>query len=208
MTDRPTTLPLTPHLPGGFVTPVLLRQLAAIAEKYTGTIKIAGNSVVILGLSPEDRSLALAELGLDNQSLSAKSVRSVVVCAGKPYCPRAVQDSTALGLALENKFYGIELPSKLRSGVSGCPNACSEVFVKDIGLYGAASGYTVVIGGNSGRQAQAGRIIAEKIPPETVLPLVEKIIAYYKTYGHPAERLGQTVSHRGLEDLAIALSIE
>lgn len=207
MTHQPTTRPLAPYLPGGLVTPVLLHQLADIAEKYTGIIKVAGNSIVILGLSPEDHALALAELGLDSQSLSAKAVRSVAVCAGKPYCPRAVQDSTALGLALESEFYGAELPGKLRIGVSGCPNACSEVFVKDIGLYGVPAGYTIIAGGNSGRQAHAGRIIAENIPVEAVLPLIKKIIAYYKSYGQPGERLGQTISRRVFEDLTIAVGI-
>ena len=207
MTHQRTTLPLVPRLPGGLVTPVMLRHLADIAEKYTGVIKVASNSIVILGLNSQDRTLALAELGLDSQSLSAKAVRSVVVCAGKPYCSRAMQDSTALGLALDNEFYGVELPGKLRIGVSGCPNACSEVFVKDIGLYGVSAGYTVVVGGNSSRQARPGRIITEKIPPAEVLPLVTKIIAYYKSYGQPGERLGQTMSRRGFEDLAIAAGI-
>lgn len=207
MTHQPTTLPLAPRLPCGLVTPVMLRHLADIAEKYTGAIKVAGNSILILGLNPQDRTLALAELGLTSQPLSAKAVRSVVVCAGKPYCSRAQQDSTALGLALDNEFYGAELPGKLRIGVSGCPNACSEVFVKDIGLFGIPAGYTVVVGGNSSRQARPGRIITEKIPPAEVLPLVTKIIAYYKTYGQPGERLGQTMSRRGFEDLAIATGI-
>ncbi|TWH46431.1 nitrite reductase [Sporomusa sp. KB1] len=207
MTHQPTTLPLAPRLPAGLVTPVMLRHLADIAEKYKGAIKVAGNSIVILGLSPQDRTLALAELGLTSQPLSAKAVRSVVVCAGKPYCSRAQQDSTTLGLALDNKFCGAELPGKLRIGISGCPNACSEVFVKDIGLFGVSAGYTVVVGGNSSRQARPGRIITEKISPAEVLPLVTKIIAYYKTYGQPGERLGQTMSRRGFEDLAIATGI-
>lgn len=208
MADRPTTLPLAPRLPGGLATPAMLRQLADVAERYGGTIKIAGNSIVILGLRCEDRALALAELGLDNQSLSAKAVRGVAICAGKPHCPRAIQDSTALGLALDTQFYGTELPGKLRMGVSGCPNCCAEVFVKDIGLYGIAAGYTVVVGGNSGRKAQAGRIVAEKVPVDKVLPLIEKIIDYYRTLGLPGERLGYTIDRLGFEDFAAYIGVD
>lgn len=202
---QPATLPLAPHLPGGLVTPEQLHQLADIAEKYHGTLKIAGNTVVILGLTPENHSLALAELGFDQQSLSAKAVRGVAVCAGKPHCRRALQDSTALGLALEKQFYGTELPGKLRIGVSACPNACSEIFVKDIGLYGTAAGYTITVGGRSDRNAQAGHIIAEKVPPEAVLSLIGKIITYYQQNGNARERLGQTISRCGLEDLLTAI---
>ncbi len=208
MADRPTTLPLAPRLPGGLATPAMLHQLADVAERYGGTIKIAGNSIVILGLNFEDRALALAELGLDNQSLSAKAVRGVAICAGKPHCPRAVQDSTALGLALDTQFYGTELPGKLRMGVSGCPNCCAEVFVKDIGLYGVAAGYTVIVGGNSGRKAQAGRIVAEKVPADKVIPLIEKIIDYYRTFGLPGERLGYTIDRLGFEDFTAYIGVD
>lgn len=208
MSNHPVNLPLAPRLPAGLATPAQLRQLADIAERYGGLIKIAGNSIVILGLSTENRAQALAELGGNSQSLSAKAVRGVAVCAGKPHCPRAVQDSTALGLALDSKFYGTELPGKLRMGVSGCPNCCAEVFVKDIGLYGVAHGYTVVVGGNSGRQAQAGRIVAQKVAAEEVLPFVSRIIDYYRTYGQPGERLGQTINRLGFEDFAAAIGAD
>jgi len=197
---KPITLPLAPHLPGGLVTPEQLRHLAQIAEKYEGTIKVAGNSLVILGLTPENQALALTELGIDSQSLSAKAVRSIAVCSGKPQCRRALQDSTSLGLELEKHFYGTELPGKLRIGVSACPNACSEIFIKDIGLYGTAAGYTLTVGGRSDRTAQAGHIIAEKIPPEKVLPLIGKILAYYQLHGKAGERIGQTISRCGFTD--------
>lgn len=207
MTDQQAKRPLAPRLPAGLITPVMLRKLADIAEKYEGVIKIAGNSIVILGLRPEHHALALSELGLDTQSLSAKAVRSVVVCAGKPHCPRSLEDSTQLGLELDTKFYGTELPGKLRIGVSGCPNGCSEIFVKDIGLYGVAAGYTVIAGGNSGRKAQAGRIVAEKVPPDKVAALIEKIVDYYRTYGKPGERLGQTIDRLGFEDFVTCIGI-
>lgn len=205
--QRSSTPPLAPRLPAGLATPALLRQLADIAEKYNGSIKISGNSIVILGLTAEDHVRAVSELGLDNQSFAGKTIRTVAACAGKPHCPRAVQDSTALGLALEDKFFGRELPGKLRLGVSGCPNCCAEVFVKDIGLYGVGCGYTVVAGGNSGRRAQAARVVAEKVPAEATLPLIEKIINYYQTHARPGERLGQTISRLGFEDFAASVGV-
>lgn len=205
--QRSSAPPLAPYLPAGQATPALLRQLADIAEKYNGSIKVSGSSIVILGLTAEDHARATSELGLDNQSFAAKTIRSIAVCAGKPHCPRAVQDSTALGLALADKFYGRELPGKLRLGVSGCPNCCAEVFVKDIGLYGVGGGYTVVAGGNSGRQAQAARIVAEQVPAAGTLPLIEKIIDYYRTQARPGERLGQTISRLGFEDFAASVGV-
>ncbi|SDF60577.1 hypothetical protein [Sporolituus thermophilus] len=132
--NKRVKFPVTPHIPGGLTTPEQLRQIAAVAEKYGGRLKIVGNGITIMGLSLADGEKALAELGCKPESFIAKSVRAVAMCPGKPDCPMAQQDSTALGLALDSEFFGQQAPGKVRIGVSGCPNCCAEVFVKDIGV--------------------------------------------------------------------------
>lgn len=194
------TLPVTPHLPGGYATPEQLHNIAAAAAKYGGTLKIASGSISILGLHPADGKKVLDELALAPESFSARSVRAVIMCPGNPYCPMAKQDGTGLGLALDKKFFGQSLPAKLRMGVSACPNCCAEVFVKDIGVYGTPAGYVLVIGGNSSRNAKAGRIIAEQLPADQVIAVIESILNYYRQFGEPKERLGQMLDRIGWND--------
>ena len=192
-------LPITPHIPGGMTNPEQLRQIAAVAEKYGGRIKLVGSGITIMGLSVSDGKQALAELGTQPESFIAKSVRAVAFCPGKPDCPRAQQDSTALGLALDAQFFNRLLPGKLRIGVSGCPNCCSEPMVKDIGLYGVPSGYVLAVGGNSGRLAKAGKIVAENVPAAQVASLLEVILAWYSEHAKEKERIGSTIERIGLE---------
>lgn len=193
------TTSVTPHIPGGFTCPKQLRQIAAIAEKYNGTVKIVGNSITINGLSRLDAEQAVMELGCKQESFIGQSVRAVVLCPGKPVCPRAQQDSTALGLELDAQFFGRPVPGKLRIGVSGCPNCCAEPMVKDIGLYGLPNGYILAVGGNSGRMAKAGTLVAERVPGDMVPGLIERILAWYDQHGREKERLGATVERLGLE---------
>jgi NAD(P)H-nitrite reductase large subunit len=61
-------------------------------------------------------------------------VRSVKICPGTTFCKKGQQDSVGIGLKLDEKNYGTELPSKLKIGVSGCLNSCSEHIIKDIHL--------------------------------------------------------------------------
>ncbi|MDR3561276.1 MAG: nitrite reductase [Negativicutes bacterium] len=197
--------PVTPHIPGGLVTPEQLRQMAAVAEKYGGTLKIIGGSITIMGLSLADGQTALAELGASPESFIAKSVRSVAMCPGKPHCPMAAQDSSALGLTLDSQFFGQDAPAKVRLGVSGCPNCCAEVFIKDIGLFGTAKGFTLVVGGNAGRQAQIARIVAVDLPPALVPGLVAAILTYYRARGKEKERLGTTLDRTGWEPFLAAV---
>ena len=196
-------LPITPHIPGGMTNPEQLRHIAAVAEKYGGRIKLVGSGITIMGLSVSDGKQALAELGSQPESFIAKSVRAVNFCPGKPDCPRAQQDSTALGLELDKQFFNRLLPGKLRIGVSGCPNCCSEPMVKDIGLYGLPGGYVLAVGGNSGRLAKAGTVVAESVPTEQVASLLEVILTWYGEQAREKERIGSTIERIGLEEFLV-----
>lgn len=203
--NKRVKFPVTPHFPGGLVTPQQLVHVADVAAKYGGTVKIAGGNIVIMGLSLADGEAALAELGAKAESFIKQSVRAVTMCAGRPHCPMAKQDSSALGLQLDAEFFGRATPGKVRMGVSGCPNCCAEVFVKDIGMYGTPQGFTLIVGGNAGRQAQVGRVIAEGVPADKVLPIVRSIMDYYGVHGRDKERLGDTFSRCGWEESVAAV---
>ncbi len=192
--------PVTPHIPGGLTTSKQLRQIADMADQYGGSLKIVGNTITIIGISLADGEKVISELGCKKESFIAKAVRSVSFCPGKPNCPRALQDSSALGMELDEEFFGQELPGKLRIAVSGCPNCCVEPLVKDIGMYGTAKGYTLAVGGSSGIQAQVARIVAGNIPSVEISPIIGAILAYYRTYGKAKERLGETIERLGWED--------
>ncbi|VBB05729.1 Hypothetical protein LUCI_0940 [Lucifera butyrica] len=202
------TFSFTPHIPGGLTTPEQLRQIAAAAEKYGTTLKFTSNGITLMGLALADREAVAAELGSVPESFTAKAVRGITVCTGKPNCPRAQQDSTALGLLLDRKFFGRNTPGKVRIGISACPNCCAEVFVKDIGLFGTAQGFTVVAGGNSGRQARAGRIIASGVPAERIPSVIRLLLDYYRQYAKDKERLGDTLDRAGWDELIAAVTKE
>lgn len=197
--------PVTPHIPGGMTTPEELRRIADIAEKYGGTLKIVGGSITMLGLNLADGEKALAELGAKPESFIAKSVRAVGICPGRPHCPMAQQDGTSLGLALDEEFFGQDTPGKLRMAISSCPNCCAEVFVRDIGLFGIKQGFTLVLGGNAGRQAQVGRVAAVGVPAASIQPLIRDILQYYRRHGREKERLGDTLARTGWDEFISAV---
>jgi NAD(P)H-nitrite reductase large subunit len=77
-------------------------------------------------------------------------VRSIKICPATHFCKRAQQDAVTLGLELDKRYHGLELPSKFKIGVSGCVNSCAEPAIKDLGIMGMPKGFTVMIGGNAG----------------------------------------------------------
>ena len=39
-------------------------------------------------------------------------------------------------MQIERKYLSLEMPSKMKIGVSGCPNSCTESRMKDVGVAG------------------------------------------------------------------------
>jgi NAD(P)H-nitrite reductase large subunit len=192
---------IAPHIPGGIITDVnLLRKLADVAEKYhVQAVKItSAQRVALVGLRKEDLDQVWAELGMVPGAAIGLCVRSVKICLGTDYCRIGMQDAVGVGLKLDEKYHGMELPYKFKMGVSGCPNNCSESSIKDIGLTGMQKGWRVLAGGFvSGLKPRLADVIATGLNDAEALALVDKIVDWYRDQGKP-KRLGRVIDEVGL----------
>lgn len=196
------TYAIIPKLPGGLVTPEVLRKFADVAEKYKiPVLKITGaQRIALVGIKPKDVEAVWQELGMEPAPAVGKVVRSVKVCPGTAACKLAQQDSLGLGLKIDEKFLGMELPSKFKFGISGCPNNCAEGWVKDFGAFGRPKGFTVVVGGNVGAKPRLAQVLAEDLSADEVIALAEKVISVYKEKANSGERFGKFLERIGFEE--------
>jgi NAD(P)H-nitrite reductase large subunit len=194
------TYAIAPHIPGGIIYPETLRKIADIAEKYgAAALKLtSAQRIAIVGLKEEDLDAAWAELNLKPGAAIGLCVRSIKICPGTTFCKRGKQDAVGLGLELDKRYHGMQLPSKFKMAVSGCPNSCSEPSIKDLGIMGTAKGFTLTAGGSAGPSPRLGDVIAKELTEEQVLDLVDKIITFYKGYGK-TKRLGKVIDEIGVE---------
>ncbi|AKB86078.1 NAD(P)/FAD-dependent oxidoreductase [Methanococcoides methylutens] len=194
------TYAIAPHIAGGIASPDLLRKIADVSEKYgAAAIKVTSSQrLAIVGLKEEDLDNVWEELGMKPAAAIGLCVRSVRICPGTTFCKRGQQDAVGLGLKLDEKYHGMELPSKLKMAVSGCMNSCAESAVRDIGIMGTPKGFTVMVGGSAGLRPRLADVIAEELDEEEVLDLVDKIITYYKTHTKK-HRLGRIIDEVGLD---------
>ncbi len=161
----------------------------------------------MLGVREEDVDAVWADLGMEPGSMVGICVRSIKACPGTTYCKRGQMDSLGVGLMLDEKYHGMEVPGKMKIGVSGCPNQCGETSFKDIGLVGTPKGWRVYVGGNGGTNPRIGEIIAQRIDTEQALDLMDKILAYYRANANPKERMGRMIERLGLEHMEEALGL-
>lgn len=194
------TYAIAPHIAGGIIDPAGLKKIAEVAEKYNAAaLKItSAQRIAIVGLKPEDLDFAWADLGMKPGAAIGLCVRSVKICPGTTFCKRGLQDSVGVGLKLDELYHGMDMPSKFKMGVSGCPNSCAEPAVKDLGLMGTAKGWTVLVGGNAARKPRLGIVLAEALSDEEALALVDKVIKYYKANAEK-QRLGEFIEEIGFE---------
>ena len=153
---------------------------------------------MITNLKAEDVDKAWEMLGMEPAYTVSNRVRSVKICPGTTFCKRAKQDSVHLGMQIERKYLSQEMPSKMKIGVSGCLNSCTESRMKDVGIIGTVEGWNVYAGGSGGAHPRIGDLIAEVTTEKEALALVDRIIAYYKEKAQ-IERMGEFIDRIGLE---------
>lgn len=197
--DGNRTYAITPHLPGGFIKPDLMRKYADIAEKFHGIMKLtSAQRVMITGLKAEDIEEIWQELGMEPAMGFANCVRSVKICPGNVFCKRGKQDSIKLGMELDKLYHKKEMPSRMKLGVAGCQNSCAEVHVKDVGVIGTDLGWDVYVGGSAGAHPRLADLLIEGMDYDEVLQIVDIIVKYYQKNAD-IERMGQFIDRVGLK---------
>lgn len=197
------TYGVAPHIPCGVATPEILRRIADVAEKFgVPMVKITSAArIALLGIKESDVDAVWAELQMDPGNVVGICVRSIKACPGTTFCKRGQQDSLGVGLALDKRYHGMELPGKMKIGVSGCPNQCGETSFKDIGLVGTPKGWRVYVGGNGGTMPRIGEVLTQRVETDEALALVDRIVAFYRANAKPRERVGRMIERLGLSQL-------
>ncbi len=198
---------VVPRTPMGMITPDILENLAGVARKYEiPIIKItSGQRIALVGLKPEIIDDVWKELGMDVGPASELCVHYVQACPGNAVCKFGLRDSLGLGGKLEELFVGMELPAKVKIGVSGCPLNCGEGYMRDLGAFGKKSGWTVMFGGNSGGRPRIGDVIAEKMNEDEVIDLAKRCFEYYGNNGKNKERTARFINRIGIEEFKKAV---
>lgn len=186
------TYAVAPHIPCGVVSADTLRKLADVADKYNAAaLKLTGAArIAIVGLKEEDIDNVWADLGMDPGAAVGLCVRSIKACPGTTFCKRGQQDSLGMGMALDAKYHGKQLPGKLKIGVSGCANQCSDTCIRDIGFIGMPKGWKVLVGGNGGAKPRFGQELVSGLTTEEAMELADKVINYFEANAKANQRIG------------------
>jgi len=175
----------------GLINGEQMIQVAEIAQEHAEDIRFTREQNLILAGVPEERVDEVVKrmegLGF---SLEVNPVRGhSMACTGNPQCNFAVGDTkprlAALIEHLEQRF-GNEI-ADFRFHLDGCPHACGQHWVGDIGIQGTTvrrdgekiQAYDLYLRGGLGAKAAIGLPVIRRIPHDELNLRVENLVRAY-----------------------------
>ncbi|KAH7128652.1 hypothetical protein B0J11DRAFT_275865 [Dendryphion nanum] len=181
--QRNGTFSVVPRVSGGEITPERLIIIGTVAKKYNLYCKITGGQRIdMFGARKQDLLAIWQDLidgGMESGHAYAKSLRTVKSCVGTTWCRFGVGDSVGMAVRLEERYKSIRGPHKIKGGVSGCVRECAEAQNKDFGLIATEKGFNIFVGGNGGAKPRHSELLAKDVPPDDVVPILDRYLAFY-----------------------------
>ncbi len=198
------TYSVVPRMWGGVTTPNELRAIADAADKFNaGLVKVTGGQRLdIFGIKKEDLPAIWADLnaaGMVSGHAYGKSLRTVKTCVGSDWCRFGTQDSTGLGIKIEQMTWGSWMPHKFKIAVSGCPRNCAEATIKDFGIICVDSGYELMIGGNGGIHLRGTDLMCKVATEAEAMEYCAAFIQLYREEARYLDRTAPWLERVGLE---------
>ncbi|WP_096186280.1 NAD(P)/FAD-dependent oxidoreductase [Evansella halocellulosilytica] len=132
-------------------------------------------------------------------------VKSLRTCN---FCKGAEVEGMPVAKELNDRIAGQEVPFTLRPAYTGCPNACGEPLINDIGVIKRDEHYELYIGGKAvGEDAQTGVLLKDGLEPEELYELVDNVLEVYRKNGRKRERMAKFVSRYGFDKIKQELEI-
>ena len=89
-----------------------------------------------MGVKPEHVEAVWEELGMEPGNGLGTGLNYIKACPGEAVCRLGQRDSLAIAERIYDVVKPMGIETKLKFGISGCPLACGEGVIRDIGIFG------------------------------------------------------------------------
>jgi sulfite reductase (ferredoxin) len=197
----------------GDITSTRARGLARIVKEFSaGELRTSIGQNVFLPWVHEDRLFDLYQSlkQIDAAEAGVGTVVDVTTCPGSDTCRLGIASAKGLGTAISESFdNGMgefrELARDLKIKISGCPNACAQHSVANIGFHAAAMShngrtvpaYLMSLGGQTDpANAQIAQLVG-KFPAKNCTLVIETLLRLFRAERFIEETFNQFVARVG-----------
>ncbi len=174
----------------GLISGGQMIAIADLADRFGGDVRLTRQQNFIVTGVPNDRiDEAKAELETIGFPLDINPVRgNSIACTGEPHCNFSVAETkTRLGALIDglDERFGTQI-ADLRLHLDGCPHACAQHWVGDLGFQGTTArddggvrrqAYDIFVRGSLGPEPEIGRSLFRRVPTDELDSAVQGLIA-------------------------------
>ncbi|TWP37991.1 MoaD/ThiS family protein [Leekyejoonella antrihumi] len=178
-------------VPSGRVTGTKLEVLADLAESYGGDVRLTRQQNFILGNVPASRvdevKAVLRDIGFDLDR--GRAFGRSLACTSHRFCNYSVAETKGKLEEMLDELtahYGAEEIGDLAVHVDGCPHACAQHWVGEIGLQGTTTrvegsderveAYDLTVGGGLGTRSAIGRRLLRRVPTTEINGVMDRLV--------------------------------
>lgn len=193
----------------GDCTDEQMDNIADMADKYSfGELRISHfQNVILADVELSDLYTVWQEakaMGFATPNLGL--LTDMICCPGGDFCALANAKSIPIAKQIQERFDNLDYLydiGELELNISGCMNACGHHHVGNIGILGVdkkgAEFYQISLGGQSGVNANIGKIIGPSFGEADIADALEKIINVYLENRTEEERFVDTYDRIGMQ---------
>ena len=205
----------------GLVSGEQMQAVADLAERLGSDVRITRlQNFVVAGIPEDHADEAVSELAAIGFPLDVNHLRaSSLACTGEPHCNYSVTETKtradALIASLERRF-GDDVAG-LRLHLDGCPHACAQHWVGDLGFQGTTArddagarrqAYDIFVRGSLGPNASIGRPLLRRVPTDELDVAVEGLVAGWLDGRAEGETFPQFARRLSDEELGVLAGLE
>ncbi|RXJ01760.1 nitrite reductase [Anaerobacillus alkaliphilus] len=207
--DNKKYIPLAVNGGIGFGAKLTPKQLIALAKYLDEDTEIELTTFQQLIIQVTEDQIESVTIELENAGFSVYKVGSYVKSLRTcNFCQGAEEEGMPIAIELNKRIAGQQVPFTLRPAYTGCPNACGEPLINDIGVIKRKDHYELYVGGQAkGEDARPGVLLKDHLEPEELFSLVDSLLEVYRTNGRKRERLGKFIDRYGFDKLKNELKI-
>ena len=200
-------------LVGGRTSSDQLRLFAELAEKHgRGRLRTTNTqNIILLDIDGENLDTIKQDLqtaGLDYEPSWAR--RGLIACTGIQFCKLAIAETKNRARELDQYLAEqVDLEDRPRISVTGCPNACGQHHICDVGLEGSLTTidgvkketFQVFLGGGVGAHETFGRRVGARIPSDELAESLARLFKIYKDHRRDSETFQEFCLRHSNEEL-------
>ena len=175
-------------VPVGRLDAAAMAELAALARRHgSGELRLTeAQNVMVVDVPNERLEALLAEPLLQRFSPTPGALMAEAVsCTGNRYCSFALIPTKSTAQAVvEELDRRLELPHPVRTHWTGCPNACGQPYMGEIGLMGAKARHEgqmveaakLFLGGSMGAEPKLAELHDKGVPLSGLADALETLL--------------------------------